>query len=452
MADCTHNSARRFGILIVATALLSVGGCGGGGGTAVTPGIPPAGHYNTYLGTQVALGKLVSGALAYSGGVWGMTFDTDTNYFSYNNTSALSAPDPSNPGQNLPSQGSSSNAAGFLKLSLNPKGNGGYGIEIPGRGVLLRPGDNTVSPVVAVETNACNSFPADSVFQFVTLGVNRIGIAQFDSTVYGSYGSLQMTSSGTTWSFSNYGLFTVDGTALNPAQLPSGSCGTTKDGYAISVLPSKETKNLPLTIATGPSGLFVLDQGQAVLVQGANNSFAPTAPDATGPFGLAGVIMPVSALNTSDVAAAKYAGFKFDTLSSSLISTGLFNSSTPVSAPVAFGQAAASGTAMMGGEFPNDDVTKAPAANIKIDFGPQDTHQNGLYKSVTVTIPDPQNACVARAYGGTDGQGNPTCTLHGVAVVGNPEGKYAVFMTLSDSRALAFGLAPTALEFFLYQQ
>jgi hypothetical protein len=98
-------------------------------------------------------------------------------------------------------------------------------------------------------------------------------------------------------------------------------------------------------------------------------------------------------------------------------------------------------------------VTQTPPSNVTIDLGQQDSSNNGLYKNVTVTVPDTYTACVALPFGGADASGNPTCIFHGVAVAGNPNGKFVLFVTVNDvSLAISHYTADAALEFFLYQQ
>jgi hypothetical protein len=115
---------------------------------------------------------------------------------------------------------------------------------------------------------------------------------------------------------------------------------------------------------------------------------------------------------------------------------------------------------MTGGAYPNDDVTQTPPSNITIDLGTQDSSNNGLYKSVTVTVPDTYRTCIQQPYGGTDANGKPTCIFQGEAVAGNPSGKYAVFVTVNDlglqsyaDTAVGGHFTPYgAMDFFLYQQ
>jgi len=94
---------------------------------------------------------------------------------------------------------------------------------------------------------------------------------------------------------------------------------------------------------------------------------------------------------------------------------------------------------LLGGEFPlanamdstSDDPTQPVNANIIINLGAQNTTSNGLYNAATVTIPDPNSVCTGSAVG-QDSQGNPTCTFPAVAVAGELENKYAIFLIAQD--------------------
>jgi hypothetical protein len=265
-----------------------------------------------------------------------------------------------------------------------------------------------------------------------------------DNTPFPAYGSVKAVSQGAKWTFSSLTMDMVDGTSLNPAPaaIPPGTCALTPEGYAITVPSSPQAGIYPITAAVGPSGYFVLDLGQGRTLVSASY----------GEFALAGMVQPSSQLDTTSIVAGKYLGFVFVPLANFLSWFGSTVNLGATTAPVAFGQVAASGTVMTGGGYANDDVAQTPAADISLDLGQQDPQNNGLYKSVTVIIADPTGSCVSRPYGGTDAQGNPTCIFPGVAVVGNPENKYAIFVTVDDKRAQTFTVSPTALEFFLYQQ
>jgi hypothetical protein len=112
---------------------------------------------------------------------------------------------------------------------------------------------------------------------------------------------------------------------------------------------------------------------------------------------------------------------------------------------------------MTGGVFPNADVTGTPNADIPISLGAQDETLNGLYASVSITVLDPAQNCANFVYfslsgivtTGVNAQGYATCTSPGVAVAGQPEGKYAVFVN-SYNWAVQYGGAP--MQFYLFQQ
>lgn len=140
--------------------------------------------------------------------------------------------------------------------------------------------------------------------------------------------------------------------------------------------------------------------------------------------GLVGVIQPLSALDTSMVLGNKYVGFRFEPKLS--IQTQ----------PVAFGPGAAPTLGIVGGAYPNDDLTSVPTTDTTITLGTQDPANNGLYESATITIPDPAQACGSGA----------TCMLPAVAVVGNPDSKFAIFL-IAQNR-----VSNTPIALYLFQQ
>jgi hypothetical protein len=112
---------------------------------------------------------------------------------------------------------------------------------------------------------------------------------------------------------------------------------------------------------------------------------------------------------------------------------------------------------MTGGVFPNDDVTSTPNSDIQISLGAQDGTLNGLYSSASITVLDPAQNCAnfvlfslsGIVTTGINAQGYTTCTFPAVAVAGNPEGKYAVFVN-SYNWAVRYGGAP--MQLYLVQQ
>jgi hypothetical protein len=120
---------------------------------------------------------------------------------------------------------------------------------------------------------------------------------------------------------------------------------------------------------------------------------------------------------------------------------------------------------MTGGIFPSDDVTQTPNSDTMITLGKQDSTYNGLYPNASVTMLDPNQNCTAwsnlnSGYSltvGVNADGYITCTFPAVAIVGNPESKYAIFLyafdftagTYSSSGATRIG-AP--MQIYLFQQ
>ena len=110
---------------------------------------------------------------------------------------------------------------------------------------------------------------------------------------------------------------------------------------------------------------------------------------------------------------------------------------------------------MTGGIFPNDDVTQIPNADTIVNLGKQDAILNGLYTGASITVLDPQQNCAnytgsgEKATSSINDQGYFTCTFAAVAIAGNPEGKYALFIT-SYNWAAQLGGAP--MQIYLFQQ
>lgn len=423
-------------------AAVLAGGCGSSkpsssssGGNFANP--PAPAQYNNYAGTQTY--EFVNpGIGSETGGVWNVTLDDTNNFFTYTD---VSIPPLTFSGPSLyPLEGATKPAGSFLKLTLNGKssGSGGYAIEIPGRLAVLRPGDTSTLPVVAAQasTTSCQELPQNTTFEFMSLAHPYIS----QDVPYVAYGSVQASSSGKAWTFSNLQMFLQDGTALSVSMPSSGLCSYTNEGYVTSILPDKSTQNLPWTVVVGSSGYLVIDQGQG---NGPQYDGPEAGNQTIGPYGLVGFPQPSSQIDTGSLVSGKYIGFTYAPYNGPY--------SRPVTQPVAF--SGGSGTVAVGGLYPNDDVTQTPPSNISLDLGPEDSSTNGLYKSVTVTMPDTYSACVSQPYGGTDANGNPTCIAHGIAIAGTVEGKYVLYAAVLDhSLDTRNAGGYPVLEYLLYQQ
>jgi hypothetical protein len=381
------------------------------------PPAPPPASSNTYTGTQ-------------GPGLWSVSVDDTQQQFLYQAVTYPASPNVATIGSFLP-------IAGFMSLSSNGVP-GGYAAEIPGRAVLLEPGSDTAAPVFAIEQDSCFPINGNVRFQYV----NMPSAAQSNSPEYGSI-EAQTSTDGGSWTFGaqaqyqlprTMGLLfgastvqpgTIDTQTSNLGVFP-GTCTVSNGQATIAASPNVSspipTSNAPTKIVIGPTGFFLEDQSTGAQTQ--------NAPDA---FSLIGVIQPSSALVTSTITAAKYVGF--------LREAG--NGGGAVTQPIGFGQIiAGAGTSITGGTFVDDDITQFQNSNIVITLGTQDPLNNGLYSLASITVPDPTNVCfvdpttgrigVLGGVPGVDQFGSQTCTFNGVAVVGNQENKYSIFITAVD--------------------
>jgi hypothetical protein len=370
--------------------VLVFAGCGGSkSSTAQTgsaaQGLPQPvapGQFNSYVGSQGP------------GDVWTISLDHSAHSFNAADVTA----------GNSAKAGLFASAGGFLSLSQTnttpPFQAAGFVLENLGRSALARMGDlsNSVIPMVQ-QQGTCMQFKGNVTFQFVVLP-NATWARDTDI----AYGSVQAATNANTWTFSSLQQFTLTSAAINGgAALSPGVCTQSLEGFVISVPPSATVTNTE-TIAVGPTGFFVENAGSANL-------------------GTLGVIQPSAPVNTASVVGAHYLGFIYE--------PGGKKMGLPVTQTASFGCAASdpvctvspSGTTMTGGSFPLDNPGGVANKDTTIDLGPQDSMNNGLYKSAKLTIPDDAGVC------STTG----SCTVPAVAVVGNPENKFAVFLVAQDT-------------------
>lgn len=279
----------------------------------------------------------------------------------------------------------------------------GYALEIQGRYVLLRPGSNT-SPLAALVPGSCLDINGAVTFQFVTLP-DRTWAAGTDA----AYGTIQVRTSGNAWNFSNFTQFTLAASSRS-ATLRAGTCGAAGSSNAVSI-PAAAPATVPSTLAVGPSGFFVADQ---LLVP----SKASGAQ-----LGAVGIIQPSSALDATQLAGSAYFGFVYEPACASSQPCGaptqmaeFSNATCPPGSPPP------SPTAICGGVFSQDDLATLPTGTTVIDFGAGDNTRFGLYTSATIQIPDPNLVCSQTGF----------CTVPAVAVVGNPEANFVIFLVAQD--------------------
>jgi hypothetical protein len=421
-----------LGLCALTLLTAALAGCGGGKTTLVVPdpsapvGLPTppaAGSVNTYTGTQ-------------SPGAWTLTLDHTKGVFSYQPTTYPAAG----------TTGSIQSTNGFLTLGST----GGYALEVQGRAAILRPGNATAPIVVAVPQTECYPITGRIVLPYIGMwpGTASNGFGGAGPTV--GYGSITASTdtTGAAWQFGD-----MEGNVVAGPTSFTGTCSTANGEAAVNFTGQKSvlndivvaapTSTTQSSIWVGPSGFFVADQSD------------PAASSPTGG-SVAGVVEPTSALTTTDLASQTYLGFLYEPAT-----TGGHSGSMPAptyTSPIGFGQVvASSGTTMTGGVYPNDDVTQTPNSDTIINLGTQDATYNGLYPSVSITVLDPAQNCAN--YTGPTGSDTPTpginaegyatCTFSGVAVAGNPEGKYALFIS-SYNWAAQLGGVP--MQIYLFQQ
>jgi hypothetical protein len=94
-----------------------------------------------------------------------------------------------------------------------------------------------------------------------------------------------------------------------------------------------------------------------------------------------------------------------------------------------------------------------------VNLGKQDSILNGLYSGATITVLDPAQNCAnfpgspqgfsIPVTTGLNDQGYVICTFPAVAIAGNPDGNYAIFVN-SYNWAAALGGVP--MQMYLFQQ
>ena len=382
--------------VLALSAELTAIGCGSNNPAPLAPppsGVStpsPAGQSNLYYGPQSPAD------------MWQASINHSSNLFS--------AQDLTNPGQGLISGAFSiQNPTDFLSLAQTnvspPFQQFGYALEIPGRVLLLRPGNSTTA-LAAMAPGTCLNFNGSATFQFVALVDNSWAVKTATA-----YGSVQVATNANTWNFSNFSQYMLDSSSQPGSTPAAGNCGNTAGNTSVSIPPANSTSTGP-SVIVGPSGFFVSDQ----LI---------TDPSAGNQFGAVGTIQPSSSVDTGSVRSANYYGFMFEPAVTSGCLGTLCIAPTQM---VTFGNAGCpsgvqpSPTAICGAVF-QQDVLSGPQPDLLIDLGTEDQSQFGMYKAATIQVPDPNKVCSLTGI----------CTLPAVAVVGNPEGKFAIFLIAQDT-------------------
>ena len=442
-----HSTDNQLKTLLASAGLLVLAGCASGGspvvvnpsgGLASFPAAPAPAAQNTYRGTDSLYD-------------WTLNVDDGAHTWSYLNSGTAA---PTGGGTLTP-------VNGFQSLGTASDGTSlGLMLEAQGRLALLRPGNSSASLLVSVPQTSCYVLLYKLRFSYVAMATAPLDYASGAPFQVGATGSIVASTNadGSAWHYEALesefasGPASFDGTCAvtgGPAALaftnPS-ALNTIPTGQTVPVLtysPSGPPISTALTI--GPTGVFVARQ---------SNSSAAT-PAAS--LGFAEVAVPIQA---SDIATGTYLGFLAQ------------NNSTFGGAPypggvfaVSFAQDGTQKTVLTGGEFPNDDPTQANATDISISLGAPSPTINGIFPSVRITKPDPNQFCVpgfTNAPGvsaGVSASGYPTCTFPAVGVAGLSDNKHVIFLAGFDPTFGQYSTTPgtsnligTPIQIYLYQQ
>jgi hypothetical protein len=408
-----------FAVALLLIALTAASGCGGKAQTPQIglPGPPPAGDVNSYVGQP--------GDSASNNSLWSVTIDRSNNTYSYGPTS----------GSTPATTGSIAVLNNNFVILLGPNGyQSGLAVEVPGEGVILRPGDNTAPLVFAVQQPSCFAVGTDVKFLYaLSPGLSGSNTAFFGE-IYAN-----TSSDGSNWQFNNqtnfvspYQFQVAESDSVPPdADFPgypgaySASCSATDGTASISVSPLAYFNNgansyaVPTQFAISPGGLFFENQNYTNVPSTEGWQYQNVSAW--------GVSEPAAELFAGGFGAANYSGFLFEyDVNSSLFRTRL----------VGFGNAPVSGGVMDGGTYPNEDPTQLPTSNMSVTFNSEDPLNNGLYYLAKLTIPNDApstftGSCVSYGF---DQAGNSTCINDGVAMVGAEQnGQYTIIMSASDA-------------------
>lgn len=303
--------------------------------------------------------------------------------------------------------------------------------------------------VPAVAAQQCPAGSKEVAYEFVSIPT-YVGpdLAGFSGGIHNwipdedvAYGLVHVSGTGSTVKFSNIQQFTAAGNQVtsypdiggDPSAITSitGACSATFYGTTISV-PGQvsitnpgvgETISAPAVVGIGPSGLLLENDGETSnLVSNAGLSgYQPFMGSGTGAMGFAA---PSSAIDVNALAGAQFMGVTYGGGTTTSDWTSVITSfgfpSEPNGCPSGTFQAP-----LFGGDFPGNDPTQSPSGvqagfgncNLVIDLGKQDSSSNGLFRNATVYV--------GTGFGGN--QGNASHSFPATVIVGQLDGKYAVF-------------------------
>jgi hypothetical protein len=322
-------------------------------------------------------------------------------------------------------------------FAYTPTETSGFAVEFSGQaGGFVQLAGQPVAPVV--NASQCPD-SATHTYQFITIPTyydSQTGTG-WDPNSDTAYGSVDVSSSGSTVTFNNISQYTLGSVKLTPTvtSLPTGTCGSTYFGEV-----TNEPGDLTITDpgSTDPAQTV---SAQAMIGIGASNSFL--VEDEGGynflgaGTGAVGIAKPTS--TTSAAVGEQYLGFIYGTgvytnqnslgitgQSSHLASFGFTTATLPANCNnTSFGVPTADTNMLFGGDYTNDVQSSSGYGNcdVAIDLGTEDSTNYGLYPNAKVYM---GATYAANTTGSTD-------TFSAVAIAGTINGKYAIFLLGYDS-------------------
>ena len=277
---------------VLPAGLLLLSSCGGNGAVnplldpPSLPGDPSTATSNTYTGTQ-------------SPGLWTLTLADQQKAFSY-----LPITNPPTP--NNPAQGNFALEDGIENFGTTRAGvSSGMAVELAGRSAILRPGDNTTTPVAMVDSSGC--FPVTGRVRFIYAGLAASSQDGITNGFQEAYGTLVVSTStdGKSWAIGDQRQYALPSfSAPTPGTLTSSSapleysatCTTGKSGISLSA-DTNAVFAKPPTFVFNSAGYFVEDF---------------PAKQASDSFAFAGVEMASAALSAADIASGSYRGMVYE--------------------------------------------------------------------------------------------------------------------------------------------
>jgi hypothetical protein len=354
---------------------------------------------------------------------------------------------------------------------------GSYAVEVPGEAGLVAvttpqvagtpgsiPAISYFSP--AVPTSSCPNLTTAQTFNFVTIpktlapaAATTLSLATWNPQLETAFGSVQVSTTGTSVQFSNISQFTLSAgaPAVAPPSSASTVCAPSYYGNVMSVPVTStitnpglnETDSWSAVVGIGPSGFLVEDAD--VLPPG---SSATPNPNGTpyenllgAGYGAIGLPQPGSDI-TSDAVGGQYQGFFYSP--SSFAVMGYFGVSDPatscstLTAQMAAANLTPSANTIYGGEYPlsssGSNALGTPNCDFAIDLGqPTQSGGNGIYAGATLYVggafPE-NNSGVLYAFPATAiaGQlsGKDAILVIGADTTGSPHRSWGIYLLPSS--------------------